>query len=78
MADLCLVPQCYNASRFGVELAKVWFNSCSYIFTFHLYAMCCPAQFPTIMRIHDTLKELDAFKKADYAVQPDCPPELRA
>lgn len=34
-------------------------------------------KYPTISRINETLKQLDAFKKADAFVQIDCPEELR-
>lgn len=34
--------------------------------------------FPTIARIADNLKEIDAFKKADPSAQPDCPEDLKS
>ena len=49
MADLCLIPQVYNAERFD-----------------------CPMDdYPTIQRINEHCKGLDAFAKADPAIQPD-------
>ena len=33
--------------------------------------------FPTISRVAASLKELDAFKKADPVAQPDCPQDLK-
>lgn len=35
------------------------------------------SKYPIISRINETLKELEAFKKADAFVQIDCPEELR-
>ncbi|XP_061405862.1 maleylacetoacetate isomerase isoform X2 [Lethenteron reissneri] len=55
MADLCLVPQVYNATRFKVDLAA----------------------FPTLRRVHGALEQLEAFRVAHAARQPDTPPELR-
>jgi maleylacetoacetate isomerase len=49
IADAFLVPQVYNAIRWGVDMDL----------------------FPTIGSIHKRLIELDAFKKADPAAQPD-------
>ncbi|KAI9595251.1 hypothetical protein BDF19DRAFT_385428 [Syncephalis fuscata] len=36
------------------------------------------SQFPTITRIDANLASVDAFRKAHFSRQPDCPPELRA
>jgi len=49
LADICLVPQVINNTRFNVDMAP----------------------YPTISRIHAACMELDAFKKAAPANQPD-------
>ncbi len=49
LADCCLVPQVFNANRWGVDMKK----------------------FPIISRINESLSELEAFKLAHAAVQPD-------
>ncbi|KAG7170260.1 probable maleylacetoacetate isomerase 2 isoform X2 [Homarus americanus] len=35
------------------------------------------AQFPTIVRVHDALSNLEAFKAAEPTNQPDCPEDLK-
>ena len=49
LADICLVPQVINNTRFNVDMTP----------------------YPTISRIHKACVELDAFKKALPANQPD-------
>ncbi len=49
LADICLVPQVINNTRFNVDMTP----------------------YPTISRIHAACMELDAFKKAAPANQPD-------
>ncbi|XP_039509339.1 maleylacetoacetate isomerase isoform X1 [Pimephales promelas] len=56
MADICLVPQVYNAERFKVDMS----------------------QFPTIIRLNQTLIEIDAFKVSHPSHQPDMPDDLQA
>ncbi|MCB9637358.1 MAG: maleylacetoacetate isomerase [Myxococcales bacterium] len=51
LADVVLVPQVYNAYRFGVEMSK----------------------FPTIARVAEAAKALEAFQAAAPEVQPDTP-----
>eukprot|EP00066_Takifugu_rubripes_P001480 XP_003962685.1 PREDICTED: maleylacetoacetate isomerase isoform X1 [Takifugu rubripes] len=55
MADICLVPQVYNAERFKVDLEK----------------------YPTIKRLNQTLREIEAFRVSHPSCQPDTPEELR-
>ena len=49
LADICLVPQVINNTRFDVDMTP----------------------YPTIARIHKACQELDAFKSALPANQPD-------
>lgn len=49
MADLCLVPQMYNARRFSIDLAA----------------------YPTLLRIDEQCRSLEAFAKAAPEAQPD-------
>jgi maleylpyruvate isomerase len=49
LADICLVPQVFNAKRMGVPLEG----------------------FPTILRINESLSELEAFARAEPSAQPD-------
>lgn len=49
MADICLVPQVFNAHRFHVDMTP----------------------YPIISRIAATLQQIEAFKKAAPAAQPD-------
>ncbi|SAL57876.1 maleylacetoacetate isomerase [Caballeronia arvi] len=49
VADLCIVPQVFNARRFGIDVSR----------------------FPTIERIADHADQLDAFRRAAPAEQPD-------
>jgi len=49
LADCCLVPQVFNAQRYGCDLSAV----------------------PTIMRIHAACMELEPFRMAAPAAQPD-------
>lgn len=51
LADCCLVPQVYNARRFGVPLDA----------------------YPTIVRIDEACRALDAFRRAAPEAQPDAP-----
>ncbi|KAJ1815216.1 hypothetical protein LPJ75_002448 [Coemansia sp. RSA 2598] len=55
MADCCLIPQLYNAHRFGVNMAAM----------------------PLIRAIEERTGKLDAFRRAHWSRQPDCPQELR-
>ena len=48
-ADICLIPQVYNAERFNVDMTK----------------------YPTIKKIADNCRKLDAFIKAAPENQPD-------
>lgn len=90
MADLCLVPQCHNASRFSVDMAKVCCVGCDSVHTCVVIVeqytrFLLPLtdfhvsfrQFPTIARINASLEALESFQKADFRAQPDCPAELR-
>lgn len=49
LADVCLVPQVYNAMRFNVDLSP----------------------YPTLMKVHESLQQLEAFQKAAPEQQPD-------
>ena len=80
MADLCLIPQVYNAKRFvlPVLLLLVLFlllhPPTSLIHSFDVNVEA----YPTISRVHDALSQLDAVKASHPQRQPDCPAELRA
>ena len=52
LADVCLVPQVYNARRYACDLAP----------------------YPTIRRIDERCRRLDAFARAAPERQPDAPP----
>jgi maleylacetoacetate isomerase len=49
LADCCLIPQVFNAQRYGCDLSS----------------------FPTLMRIHGECMDLEPFRKAAPAAQPD-------
>ncbi|KAI8322427.1 glutathione transferase zeta 1, isoform CRA_c [Martensiomyces pterosporus] len=55
LADCCLIPQLFNAHRYGVDFDKL----------------------PLIRGIEERASKLDAFHRAHWAQQPDCPAELR-
>ncbi len=52
LADVCLVPQVYNARRYDCDLAP----------------------YPTIRRIDERCRRIDAFARAAPERQPDAPP----
>ena len=52
LADVCLVPQVYNARRYQCDLAA----------------------YPTICRIDERCRQIDAFARAAPERQPDAPP----
>lgn len=49
LADVCLVPQVYNAMRFNLDLSP----------------------YPTLMRVYESLQQLEAFQKASPEQQVD-------
>lgn len=49
LADVCLVPQVYNAMRFNVDLTP----------------------YPTLLKVYESLQQLEAFQKAAPEQQPD-------
>ncbi|KAJ2747628.1 Glutathione S-transferase zeta-1 [Coemansia sp. BCRC 34301] len=51
LADCCLIPQLYNAHRFGVDFDTL----------------------PRIREIEERTATLDAFQRAHWSQQPDCP-----
>ncbi|CAG8597966.1 13531_t:CDS:2 [Acaulospora colombiana] len=63
LADVCLVPQVYNAYRLA-SLVIIRFN-------------VDMTPFPIIKGISERLLELEAFKMAHPHRQIDCPPELK-
>lgn len=84
MADICLVPQVYNAERFLNLLITLIIN--------HLQKSPPPLKpwsvsssrfkvdlekYPTIKRLNQTLREVEAFKVSHPSCQPDTPEELR-
>lgn len=78
MADLCLIPQVYNAKRFVLLVLLLLFlllhPPTSLIHSFDVNVEA----YPTISRVHDALSQLDAVKASHPQRQLDCPAELRA
>lgn len=89
MADVCLVPQVYNAERYmalDIETKlKMSYNpfiksaeSNFFFFFLQKRFKVDLDQYPTIKRINQTLMELEAFKGTHPSCQPDTPDDLRA
>ncbi|KAJ2437984.1 hypothetical protein GGF42_008451 [Coemansia sp. RSA 2424] len=55
LADCCLIPQLYNAHRFGVDFGAL----------------------PRIKAIEARAAALDAFRRAHWSQQPDCPADAK-
>ncbi len=51
LADLCLIPQCYSALRFGVDLAQ--FPQCKAIYEHAITTPECKASFPDVFQPKD-------------------------
>ncbi|KAJ3110223.1 Glutathione S-transferase zeta-1 [Phlyctochytrium bullatum] len=70
LADICLVPQYYNAVRYEALSHSRLTVLRPLVIRFNVDL----AEFPTITRIQNALSELDAFKKAHPSAQPDAVP----
>lgn len=71
MADLCLVPQIYNANRYCAYVTEMYLCSNDYCVV-HRFKVDMTA-YPNITRISSSLDTLGAFQKAHPSNQPDTP-----
>lgn len=89
MADICLVPQVYNAERYVSRCCSIYNKPLQPVIGFHIFtksasfiAVCRfkvdMEKFPTIKRLNETLLKMEAFKVSHPSCQPDTPPDLRA
>lgn len=84
MADICLVPQVYNAERFlnlnyiNKQSPTKGFFSLQPWSVFSSRFKVDLEKYPTIKRLNQTLGEMEAFKVSHPCCQPDTPEELRA
>lgn len=81
MADICLVPQVYNAERFvthqSINCQQKLRDSTAVTSVFSSRFKVDLEKYPTIKRLNQTLCEIEAFKVSHPSCQPDTPEELR-